>query len=288
MKQIGLVTGRAIDGWIEDNASQMAAALAYYTLFAIGPLLLVSVSVAGLFFGQEAARGELASQMEFLVGPTAAGAIQAFFSQTNSQSSNRLNTIVGLGVLLVGATTVFLELKADFNHIWHVKAKERDRFENILHYLLRRLVSFALVLGLGFLLLVSLVISAVLSAVTNYFSGLVPLSSGLLHSLDLLISYILIGGIFLALFRFLPDTPVRWGAAAKGALLTSLLFTLGKIGIGFYLGQSAFSSTYGASASVIIILLWTYYSTLILFFGAEVTKAIQQNGESKSVTPPKP
>lgn len=287
LKQVTEVIIEAGKAWSNDNASRMASSLAYYTLFSLGPLLLVTVSIAGIFYGEEAARGELANRLEFIVGPTAAQAIQGLFSQMASYGKNKLSTAIGIAVLLVGATGVFLELKSDFNTIWKVQPKkDGSTWSGILGYLLNRLLSFAMVLAVGFLLLVSLILSAVLSMLTEFFQHVYPLPSVLYHSLDVLLSYLLVGGLPTLIFRFLPDTKVLWRYAWKGALVTSLLFTAGKVLIGFYLGQSALSSTYGASASVVIILMWTYYSTLILFFGAEVTKVLQKRNAPETMPTP--
>lgn len=276
LKQVTEVIIEAGRSWSNDNASQMAASLAYYTLFSLGPLLIITVSIAGLFYGEEAARGELAARLELIVGSTAAQAIQGLFAQTAGYAKNKLTTAIGIAVILLGATGAFLELKSNFNTIWKVEPpKDESTWAGILGYLIKRVLSFAMVLAVGFLLLVSLILSAALSVMTEYFNHIYPLPSLLYHSLDIVFSYILVGGVFTLIFVYVPDTKVMWRHAWKGALFTSLLFTAGKVLIGFYLGQSALASTYGASASVIIILMWTYYSTLILLFGAEVVKVLQ-------------
>lgn len=259
--------------WLDDNSFKLAAALSYYTLFSIGPLIFVSIGLAGLFFGEEAARGELADQIKLLVGETAAGAVQSFLAESAREGRSRMTTGVGIGVLFVGATTMFWELRSDLNIIWKVPV---NRSFHIGHFVLRRLFTFVMVLLTGILLLVSLIISAALSAATTYFSHFDKIPASLYRSLDVPVSYVLGTFVITLIFKFLPEAKVGWRESVIGGLVTSLLFTVGKIVIGIYLARAGVGSAYGASASVIILLLWTYYSSLILLFGAELTHVLGQ------------
>jgi len=261
---------------MEDEAFRLSAALAYYTIFSIGPLLLLSIGLAGLYYGPEAVQGAVTGQLTALLGYPTASAINSFLADTSNQTKNLVTTLVGIIVLIFGASAVFLELKASLNAIWKVPAKPKAGFLSIV---MVRLLSIAMVITTGFLLLVSLVISAGLAAVSNYLEAASGVPAFVFRLLETVASVAVIAGVFTLIFRLLPDTDVEWKSAFKGALLSACLFTVGKWGIGIYLGQSAFSSTYGASASVMVILLWTYYSSLILFLGVEVTKICQNFGE---------
>lgn len=282
-RKVGRIAVAAAKAWIEDDAFKLAAALAYYTIFSVGPLLLVATSVAGIFFGEEAARGELFQRLNVLMGETAAHAIEGLLSQTASLAKNRANTIIGIGVLLVGATTAFFELRRDLNFIWKVKPNPK-----VGRQLLSRLLSFGMVVGLGCLLLVSLIISTIVSAMSVYLIRYEIVPPQIFSLLDGVGSYLLVALVITLIFRILPEKKIRWRDAALGAFVTSFLFTIGKFAMAIYLRNAALSSTYGASASVIIILLWTYYSTLILFFGAEVAKVLDQSSEPKSLQPATP
>ena len=267
---------RVVSQWMEDEAFRLSAALAYYTIFSIGPLLLLSIGLAGLYYGAEAVQGAVTGQLTALLGYPTASAINSFLADTSNQTKNRLTTLVGIIVLIFGASAVFLELKASLNTIWKVSPKAKSGF---LSLVMVRLLSVAMVISTGFLLLVSLVISAALAAVSNYIEAASGVPPFVFRLLETIASVAVIACVFTLIFRLLPDAEVEWKNAFKGALLSACLFTAGKWGIGIYLGQSAFSSTYGASASVTVILLWTYYSALILFLGVEVTKICQNFGE---------
>lgn len=254
--------------WIENDAPVQAAALSYYTAFSIAPLLVIAVAVAGFLFGEEAARGEVKEQIVGLVGPSGAEVIEGMMQSANSAGSGVLATLLGLLALFFGATGAFAQLQDSLNHIWRVEPKA----EGVSGFLRTRLLSLGLVLGVGFLLLVSLVISAILSGLGNYLGTLVPGLGWIWSIANLLISFTMITVLFAMIYKVLPDVEIRWRDVWLGAAATSLLFTLGKTLIGIYLGRSAVTSTYGAAGAFAIILLWVYYSAQILFFGAQFTR----------------
>jgi membrane protein len=258
------------NGFIDDNAFKLAAALSYYTVFALGPLLIIIISLAGLFFGQEAAKGSIYFQLNGLLGADAAKQIQDIINNIQQSESSTTGAIVGGIILLIGATGVFTEMQDSINYIWSVKAKPKKSW---LKYLTNRLLSFSIVVGMGFLLLVSLVINAVLNAISVRLTRIFPNSDiDLFTSLNMIILVVTITGLFAAIFKLLPDATISWKDAWIGAVLTAALFLVGKTGISYYLGRANLGVTYGTAASIVIILIWVYYSALILYFGAEFTK----------------
>jgi membrane protein len=255
--------------WSNERAPRMAAAIAFYTVFSLAPLLVIVVAIAGLAFGEEAVRGEIGRQIEGLIGTTGARAVEDFVASSREPEAGVLATIVGIGVLIFGATGVFGELQDSLNTVWNVKP---DADAGIVAWLRRRFISFTMVIGVGFLLLVSLVLSAALSAMANWLSQVLVDPAKLMHLGELLLSFVVITLLFAALYRVVPDAEIRWRDVWPGAVVTSVLFECGKVGLGLYLGRSAFTSTYGAAASVVVILLWVYYSAQIFLFGAELTQ----------------
>jgi membrane protein len=256
--------------WMEDNALRLSASLAYYAVFSLAPLLVLAVSIAALVFSEEAARGEIAAQVEALAGRRAADALQALVTATAAQKgTGALAAIVGMAALLFGASGVFVELKDALNTIWGVVVKPG---RTLLRLVRDRLMTFSMVLSIGFLLLVSLLLSAALAALSKYMSWLLPLPIFVWRGLDFLVSFSVITLLFAMILKVLPNVRIGWHDVWIGAVVTSLLFTVGKFLIGFYLGTSSTVSVYGAAASVLIVLLWVYYSACILFFGAEFTK----------------
>ena len=254
--------------WAEDKAGAMAAALAFYALFSLAPLVLIAVAVAGLVFGQQAAEGGLYAQLAHLVGDATAKGLQEMVASTHRQSGGLLATIIGLTTLFFGATKVFVQLQDSMNTIWKARPPTTN---GIVEFLRVRLLSFSMVLGIGFLLLVSLILSAVLAAVGSYLGLFLPGGAALGHALNATVSLVVVTALFAMIYKLLPDTQVAWRDVWVGALLTSFLFTVGKFAIGFYLGKASVASSYGAAGSVVILLLWVYYSALILYFGAEFT-----------------
>jgi len=257
-------TGRE---WMSDKVSSLGAALAFYSLLSLGPLLLIIISIAGLAFGQEAASGHIFGQLRGLIGDEGAAAIQAILANSRNKNDSLLATIIGVVTLLIAVTGVFGQLQDSLNTIWKVKAKPTRTVWSIVRV---RFLSFSLVVGIGFLMLISLVVSAGLSAFAGYFADIVP--PGVLYLLDISVSFSIITVLFAMIFKILPDVHIRWRDVWFGAAITALLFTLGKNLIGLYLGQSALSTTYGAAGSLIVVLIWIYYSNQILFLGAEFTQ----------------
>jgi membrane protein len=258
----------ACSAWVEDHGSSLGAALAFYTVFSLAPVLILAIAIAGLAFGQKAAEGEFSRQLQALVGDTGARAIQAIIRSANRPALGVIASTFGIGTLLVGASGAFVELQDALNKIWRVQR----RSESILLGVIReRFLSFGLVLCLGFLLLVSLVVSAALGAMGNFIAPLLPWPVFLLESVNFLLSLSVIALLLALIFRYLPDTEIAWSDVWIGAAVASLLLTTGKALIGLYLARSTVASAYGAAAFLVIILTWVYYSAQIFLLGAEVT-----------------
>lgn len=258
------------DGWSRDKAPRLGAALAYYTVFSIGPLLIIVIAIAGFFFGQQVVESQIMAQVQGLVGPQGAQFVEAAMASTRQPGANFIASIVGVVTLLLGALGVFGELQDSLNTIWEVQAKPGAGLRAMIK---DRLLSFTMVLGTGFLLMVSLIISAALAALDKYFGALLPYSTSVLQGLNFFISLVVITLIFAAIFKYLPDAEIAWSSVWIGAALTALLFTIGKFLLGYYLGNSRIATAYGAAGSIVLVLVWIYYSAQILFFGAEFTKA---------------
>lgn len=271
----GLIT-ETIAEWNRHNGSRLAAALAYYTVFSLAPLVVISIAIAGAVFGENAARGEIVRQIEGLIGRAGAETVQTIIKNTSESSSNRLATIAGLAALLIGATAVFGQLQDAMNIIWAVPQQPNDPnrkwWWGILLIIRRRFISFLMLLSTGFLLLVSLVLSAVLSLIGNFVGSHIAGFGFVTQSLNFMASLGVITLLLAAIYKIVPDVPVAWGDVSLGAGLTALLFTLGKLLISLYLGNSGVASPYGAAGSIIVILIWVYYSAQILFLGAEFTQ----------------
>jgi membrane protein len=268
---------RALSAWWNDNVPRMGAALAYYTLFSLAPILIIAIAIAGLVFGREAVRGEIVGQIQGLVGREGALAVQAMLEGAAKPSSSIPATIIGSITSFLGATGAFLELQNDLDAIWRVKPKSRGNFLRDL--VMQRLISFSLVLGFGFLLLTSLVVSAALAALHTYMGHVFPGEAVLWEALNVIVSLVVITLLFAMIYKVLPDVKLAWGDVWVGALVTAGLFTIGKSLIGLYIGTSAVGSTYGAAGSVIVVLVWVYYSSQIILLGAEFTRAyVQQFG----------
>jgi len=246
----------------------MGAALAFYTVFSLAPVLLVTISVAGLAFGQKAAEGELSRQLQGLVGEQGAGAIQAILRSANRPALGIMASAIGIGTLLAGASGAFVELQDALNKIWKVQSIPGSVWLRVIR---ERFLSFGLVLGLGFLLLVSLVVSAALGAVGNYITPMLPWPVFSLELVNFLLSLGVIALLLAMIFKYLPDADIAWSDVWMGAAVASLLLTTGKALLGLYLAKSTVASAYGAASSLVIILTWVYYSAQIVLFGAEVT-----------------
>jgi membrane protein len=256
--------------WVTDKAPKLAASLAFYTIFSLSPLLIIVISVAGILFGAEAARGELVTEIEGFIGREGAEVVQTALSNTADTQTGMISILISLITLMIGSTIVFIELQDSLDMIWKVKPKPgRGLIKGLVK---DRLQSFALVLSTGFLLLVSLVISAGLNALSNYLQGRIDLPFDLMQIINLIFSLAVLFVLFGLIYKVLPDVHISWSDVWVGALVTALLFTLGKYLIGIYLGTSTLGSTYGAAGSLVILLLWVYYSSMILFLGAEFTQ----------------
>lgn len=265
----------AAKNWSADKAFQHAAALAFYTLFSMAPLLIIAIAVTGLVFGEEAAEGQLLGTLEEWMGPEGARAMQEAIKETNPRHRGWLSTVIGFGLLALGATTVFGQLQTSLNEIWKVTPSPRK--SGILILLKTRVLSLTLVLTIGFLLLVSLMMTAVLSAVTRFASEHIPLPGVFLQLADIGLSFMIITVLFAAIFKVLPDVRLPWREALTGACITALLFILGKHLIALYITHAGATSAYGAAGSLVAILIWVNYSGLILFFGVQVTKAYAED-----------
>ncbi|MBC7396723.1 MAG: YihY/virulence factor BrkB family protein [Bdellovibrionales bacterium] len=263
------ILNSAFKGWSDDNATTLAGALAYYTIFSIAPLILITVAVAGLFFGKEASQGEIYRSMSGLLGSEGAKGVQSFVEGSAVKSTGIIATIIGIVTLLLGATSAFAQLQDSLNIIWKVKQSPKAGIWGMVR---QRLLSFSLILVLAFLLLVSLILGAALAAIGHFTSELLPGGEAVWQVVNLLVSFGVTSLLFGAIYKILPDVKLTWRDVWRGGLITAFFFTIGKSLIGLYIGKSGVGSTYGAAGSAIVILVWAYYSAAILLFGAEFTK----------------
>jgi membrane protein len=263
------LTKASAKAWSEDKASRLAAALSYYTIFSIAPLLVLAIAVAGIVFGREAASHQLFGEIRGLVGDQGAQAIQTMVQSVNQKGGSVLATIIGIATLLLGASGAFGQLQDALNTIWQVQPKPG---QGIMGFLRTRFLSFSMVLVIGFMLLVTLVVSAALAAVSHYLEGILPIPAPVLQLINFAISFGVTALLFTLIYKVLPDVTVRWRDVWIGGMVTAFLFSIGRYLIGLYLGRGSVSSAYGAAGSLVILLLWIYYSAQILFFGAEFTK----------------
>lgn len=260
---------KSIGAWVDDDAPSMGAALAYYTLFSIAPLLIIAIAVAGFVFGQEAARAEIVAQIQDLVGRDGAIAIQEMLRSAKVPAQDIVATVVSIITLVIGATTVFGELQSDFDRIWKVSAPEKET--SIWTLLRARLLSFGLVLGLCFLLLVSLVINAATAAFGKWSIGFLEGWETFLYVLNFSISFSVTTLLFAMIYKIMPRARIAWRDVWVGAAVTALLFEIGKFLIGLYLGKINVASGFGASGSLVVVLVWVYFSAQIFLLGAEFT-----------------
>ena len=256
--------------WLEDQPFQLSSSLSYYTLFSLAPLLIITIAIAGFAFGRQAAQQEIVGTIQGMIGQQSAEAVQGMIQNASSQpKTGIIATVVGIVTLILGAGGVVGQLQTSLNTIWGVAPKPG---QGIFGFLRQRFISFAMVSGIGFLLLVSLVVSAALSSLTRWIGTVFGGAQVIAHAFDVIVSFVLVTALFGIIYKFLPDVRIKWRDVWTGAALTSMLFTIGKFLIGLYLGHSAISSTYGAAGSIIAVLLWVYYSSLIFFLGAEFTQ----------------
>ncbi len=256
--------------FMKNKSLRLAAALSYNTIFSLPPLLFIVVTTAGYFFGDKAVNGELYGQISGLVGPEAAATIQEALTKLELQGSSPLATWIGIGTLLFAGTTIFVTLQESLNHVWNLETKAKN---GVLKLVMDRFLSFGIILSIAFLLLVSLVLSAVLGVLTTFLKEQLPgIAVFFIYLLDLVVSLGFITLLFALIFKYLPDAIIRWRDVWVGSFVTALLFVIGKYLIGWYLGQSSLGSSYGAAGSMVILLSWIYYSSLIIFYGAELTQ----------------
>jgi len=276
-KITGLI-GQSVSAFLADGALSHGAAIAYYTIFALAPVLLIAIAIAGLVFGHDAAQGAIVDQLSGLMGQQSAEALQSMLKSASTARSSMLATVIGVATLLVTATGVFSEIQTSLNAIWRAEPSTSA----VSRLIRARLVSLGLVLALGFLLTVSLAVSAALAALGTYLNGVFPAISVLLHIANFTISFVLMALLFAAIYKFLPDTSIAWRDVWTGAVATSLLLTIGKSLIGLYIGSSQVASSYGAAGALIVILTWIYYSAQIFLLGAEFTKCYAHSHGSRS------
>ena len=260
----------AFDEFVQDDALKLSASLSYYTVFALGPLLIIIISLSGLFFGRAAVEGRIYDQLRGLIGAEASLQVQDIIRNIQQSQHTMAGAIIGFILLLLGASGVFGEIQGSINYIWSLRAKPKKGWLKII---VNRLLSFSLIVALSFLLMVSLIVNAVMDLINDLLKQhFVHLAVDLVYVVNIALILAIITSLFAVIFKVLPDARIRWKDAFTGAFFTALLFLLGKVLIGVYLGNSKIGVTYGASASVIIILTWVYYSSIILYFGAEFTK----------------
>lgn len=269
LKQIWRLLKETFKEWNDDKASRLAAALSYYTIFSLAPLLIIAIAIAGAVFGDDAASGEIVRQIQGLVGKDGAEVIQTALQNAQKPDTRNIASIISIGVLLFGASNVFAQIQDALNTIWEVQPKPG---RSLVQTLRKRFLSFAMVGGVGFLLLVSLIANAVLAAMVNYFSNSLPGFDFLWQIANFIISFAVITFLFAVIYKFMPDVKIAWNDVWIGSAITSLLFVIGKSLLGLYLGNGSFGSAYGAAGSLIVLLAWINYAAQIIFFGAEFTQ----------------
>ena len=268
--EIFSILKKTASDWLEDQAPTLGAALAYYTVFSLAPLLIIAIAIAGLVLGQEAAQGQIFNQLRGLLGEESGKAMQEMVQSASAKPASGVTaTLIGVVTLLFGASGVFGQLQTSLNTIWEVQPKPGRGIWGILR---DRILSFGFILVVGFLLLVSLLLTAGVALVAEWFGGMFPGMEILTQIVNFVLSLVIITLLFAMIFKFLPDAKIAWHDVWIGAFITALLFTIGKLALGLYLGKSGVESSYGAAGSLIVLLLWVYYSSQILFFGAEFTQ----------------
>ena len=271
LKEIGKVIIQSLKGLIEDKIPKYSAALAYTTVFSFGPLLIVIIFLCSIFFGEEATQGRIYAQMQQFVGQDAAEQLQTIIKNASVSNKGPVAAVIGIITLLLGATAVFAEIQDSINTIWGLKAKPKKGLWKIIR---NRFLSFSVVISLGFLLLVSLAISTIIEGLSEKLKASFPdVTVVVFYVLNLIISFLIITALFAIIFKVLPDAKTKWKDIMPGALTSGILFMIGKFAISFYIGKSHIGTTYGAAGSLVVLLLWVYYSAIILYMGAEFAKA---------------
>jgi membrane protein len=279
LKGIWKVLIESFKGFGDDKITKLSASLAYSTVFSLGPLLIVIIYLCGLFFGQEAVQGTVYTQMQQFVGKDAALQLQTIIENAAVSGKGQIAAIIGIVTLLLGATAVFAEIQDSINTIWGIRPKPKKGW---LKLIVNRLLSFSMIISLGFLLLVSLAVSAVIEGLSKRLQAILPdITVVVFYIVNIVVSFIVISILFAVIFKVLPDAKIKWKDVLPGAIASAILFMIGKFLISFYISKSNVGSTYGAAGSLVILLLWVYYSSIILYFGAEFTKAYALNYGNK-------
>lgn len=273
LKETGSLIAETYNELLDDKVYKMTAALSYYTLLSLSPLLLIAISIAGLIFGDEAARGQIVIELENLIGRSGAEVVQSLLENSSQEFTGIVTTIISLVIIFLGSVGVFVEMKESLNIIWGVEPKPGQPIKNLIK---TRVGAFSMVLIICFLLLVSLVISSLLSALGNIIGDNFPSFLPFVEISNFIVTLALITLLFALIFKYLPDVVIRWRYVWMGAIITSALFSVGKYLIGLYLGNSSYSSTFGAAGSLVVFMIWLNYSSLILFFGAEFTQVYRK------------
>jgi membrane protein len=273
------LTKEAVQAWMQDFAPSMGAALAYYTIFSLAPMLIIVIAIAGFFFGQNTAQGEIIAQLRGLVGDTGAAAVEGILRSVSQPGQGIVAATLGTLTLMIGATAVFGELPSALNRIWKVKADNNTG--GIWKFVFTRLLSFGMVMGLGFMLLVSMILSAALAALGKWWGSMLGDWTIVLEILNLAVSFGVITTLFAMIYKFMPRATIAWRNVWFGAVITALLFTVGKFLIGVYLGTTNMASGFGAAGSLVVLLAWIYYSAQIFLLGAEFTWVLSQRHEAR-------
>ena len=275
LKILWQILKQTFHDFMDDKVLKLSAALSYYTIFSIAPMLIVIITLCDVFLGKEAIEGSIYGQIKNMVGSEAAIQIQQMIKNAALSGDSGWATIVGVVTLVIGATSVFGEIQDSINFIWQLKAKPKN---GLLKMLLNRLLSFSIVVSLGFILMVSLALNGIIALFSNQLSVLFPqVTMVLVYIINLVLTFVVISVLFAIIFKVLPDAKVQWRHVIIGAVTTAILFMIGKFAIGLYLGSSKVGTAYGAAGSIVIILLWVYYSAIILYFGAEFTQVYVQH-----------
>ncbi|MBD3289752.1 YihY family inner membrane protein [candidate division KSB1 bacterium] len=268
-KSLGILLKDAFIAWKEDKAWRLGAALAYFTIFSLAPLLIIIITITSAIFGEQAVRGQIFSEFQGLIGTRGANAVQSLLENAYMSGSSLSATILGTAMLIFGSTAVFVQLRQAINTIWEIADKP---INTVRGFVKARVVSFAVILGFGVLVLISLLISTLLNIFSNYLGEYFPFFSHLMQVIDFSVSFGFTTVMFALIFKILPNARIKWKDIWIGSAFISFLFTIGKMGISFYLSNSNIASSFGAASSLAIILLWTFYSAQIFLFGAEFTK----------------
>jgi membrane protein len=268
LRRLWLTTSRAFEGWQVHEGPRLAASLSLYSILSLAPLVILAIAIASLVFGHSSVQAALISEIHALMGADGASAVQSIIDHGKTPTVDRVASVIGIVTLLFGASSVFAELQSALNKIWEVEPNAHVGFTALIK---SRLFSFAMVLAIGFLLLVSLLFSAALAALGKYFGGMLPAPEWLLSALYLLFSFVGVSILITLILKYVPDEEIHWRDVFEGGIATALLFTVGKFLFGLYLGKAAVGSAYGAAGSLIVVVLWVYYSAMIFYFGAEFT-----------------